>query len=74
MISREEFDALRTRVSDLEGIVIEMVKTLGSAQAALKTHSDMVNGSLEKTINGMDTLATAVSTIQDQVEMLESRL
>ena len=55
-------------------IISELAKTLQNLQGALTTHSETVNENMGKTLTGMNALASAITTVQDQVEMLELRL
>ena len=56
MISREEFQVLQNRVSDLETIVDETLKILQGLRSTMQTHSE-VSKKLAKAVNMMEARA-----------------
>ena len=67
MIQQNEFDALKSRVDELEKIATEVVKTFQSLSATVTAHSQAIER-LPALIDGMSQLAGAITAIQDELE------
>jgi hypothetical protein len=67
MVSSDEFEALKKRVSDLELIATELLKTFQSTQAVIATHASIVE-KVPQLMEHLSTLVIAVEGIQNELE------
>jgi hypothetical protein len=67
MVSDEEFEALKKRLSDLEQVVSEIPKALQGMMGAFKATAEL-SDSLPGILAKLDLLATAVTQIQKRLD------